>query len=194
MSDANCQDEAPKSTRLVAGVIDAAIVAVLGGVAAKGAVALLKAAGIVAESTQPIYQLVVVAVFLGYSVLLPGGRCQATLGQLWLGLRVLGADGGPPNLGEAFCRCLALVAAVLPLGAGLLIALGTERRPFQDRLCNSRVVRRGSMCISGPLDSLRGNPHLTGDSQSRAAPTGPQKAGFEILLDEGVITRRSARL
>jgi uncharacterized RDD family membrane protein YckC len=142
--------EAAISTRLAAGLIDAAIVAILGGVAAKGALALLKAGGFEDALTQPVYQLVLLAVFLGYFVLLTGGRCQGTLGQLWLGLRVLGAKGGQPTAGESLCRCLALLAAVLPLGAGLLIGLGSERRPFQDWLCHSRVVRRENNQISGP--------------------------------------------
>ena len=150
MSDSGRHDEAAKAARLAAGLIDAGIVAILGGLAAKGMVALLRVAGLGEASTRPVYQLVLFAVFLGYSVLLPVWRLQATLGQHWLGLRVLGADGGRPNLGETLCRCLALVAAILPLGAGLLIGLGNARRPFQDQLCDSRVVWRKAERISGP--------------------------------------------
>lgn len=142
--------EASLSARLAAGLIDGAVVAILGGVAATGAGAVLAAAGFGDAVAEPARKLVLLGVFAGYCVLLTAGPGQATWGQRWLGLRVLGAAGGRPTRAEALGRWLAYVAAALPLGAGLIIGLGRERRPFQDRLCDSRVARRDPRTDGGP--------------------------------------------
>ena len=142
MPSRGSEAEASLSARLAAGLIDAAIVAIVGGVVAKGVGAALVAAGFSDAVSEPVRKLVLLGVFAGYCVLLTAGPGQATWGQRWLGLRVLGAAGGRPTRSEALGRWLAFLAAALPLGAGLLIGLGHERRPFQDRLCDSQVVRR----------------------------------------------------
>ena len=134
--------EAPLSARLAAGLVDAAVVAILGGVAANGVGVALRAADVSGAVSEPVHKLILISIFAGYSVFLTAGRGQATWGQRWLGLQVLGATGGRPTRSEALGRWLAFLAAALPLGAGLLIGLGHERRPFQDRLCDSQVVRR----------------------------------------------------
>ena len=73
----------------------------------------------------------------------------ATLGQRWFGLELAAAGSGRPNLAQAFGRWLAFLAAALPLGAGLLLALGPDRRPFQDRICDSRVAVRSGGAAAG---------------------------------------------
>ncbi len=142
MSARHHDEEASLSTRFAAGSIDGAIVAILGGGAAYGAAAAFGAVGFGDAITESVRKLTFLGAFGTYAILLTAGPRQATWGQRLLGLRVLGASGGRPTRGEALARWLAFLAAVLPLGAGLLIGLGGERRPFQDRLCDGRVVRR----------------------------------------------------
>jgi uncharacterized RDD family membrane protein YckC len=128
--------------RATAGLIDVAIAAAIGGALARlfeGALASLGAGAGLRDAAE---RLALLGAFCLYSVLTTSGRGQATWGQRWLGLVVLGADGGRPGRGEAFARWLAYLAALLPLGAGLLLALGPERRPFQDRVCAGGVTRR----------------------------------------------------
>jgi uncharacterized RDD family membrane protein YckC len=148
---ANTRIDATISSRFAAGVIDAAVVAILSGVAAKGAVALFGIAGWFSPSaTQSLDRVVLILVFMAYSVLLPVCRHQGTLGQRWLGIEIVASDGARGSPGECLFRCLAFIAAVLPLGAGLLIGLAGERRPLQDRLCSTRVVQRERQGLSGP--------------------------------------------
>jgi uncharacterized RDD family membrane protein YckC len=147
---ANTRVDAAISSRFAAGVIDAAVVAILSGVAAKGAVALFGIAGFSPYATQSLDRIVLILIFMAYSVLLPVCRHQGTLGQRWLGLEIVAADGGRARPGECFFRCLAFIAAVLPLGAGFLIGLAGERRPLQDRICSTRVVQRERHVLSGP--------------------------------------------
>ena len=129
-------------SRITAGLIDAAVAAALGGAAGRLAGMVLSWAGGGEGLREPVEKLMLLGAFCLYCVLTTAGRGQATWGQRWLGLMVLGADGARPGRGEAFARWLAYLAAVLPLGAGLLLALGPDRRPFQDRLCAGAVVRR----------------------------------------------------
>ena len=146
----NSRADAAMSSRFAAGVIDAAVVAILSGVAAKGAVALLATAGFSPYATHSFDRMMSIVIFVAYSVLLPVCRDQSTLGQRWLGLQMVAADGTRASAGECLVRCLGFIAAVLPLGAGLLIAVAGERRPLQDLLCSSRVVRRERQGLSAP--------------------------------------------
>lgn len=142
MSKTSGVDEAALlSTRFAAGAIDAAIAAILGGVAAKGAAMLLAALGISQAANEWLDRLVPLAVYLAYSGLLPVCLGQRTIGQRCLGLRLVAVDGGPLTPAEGLFRCLAVIAAALPLGAGLLIGLAGQRQPFQDLLCSSQVLR-----------------------------------------------------
>ena len=128
--------------RATAGLIDIAIAAAIGGALARLFEIALASLSAGASLRDAVERLALLGVFCLYCVLTTAGRGQATWGQRWLGLVVLGADGGRPGRGEAFARWLAYFAALLPLGAGLLLALGPERRPFQDRLCAGGVIRR----------------------------------------------------
>jgi uncharacterized RDD family membrane protein YckC len=131
---------APLSARAAACLFDLALAAMLGGVASSAAEPLLAAAGAAEGVMEVARKLLLLVVGAAYFSLPVAGPRQATFGQRWFGLRVLGADGGRPSLAEAFGRWLAFVAAALPLGAGLLLAFGPDGRPFQDRLSATRVV------------------------------------------------------
>ncbi len=66
----------------------------------------------------------------------------ATLGKMWLGLKVVTADGGPISVARAFGRYLATLLAQLLFGIGLTMAAFDDQcRALEDRLCNTRVVR-----------------------------------------------------
>ncbi|HXV23512.1 MAG TPA: RDD family protein [Alphaproteobacteria bacterium] len=121
-------------------LIDLAIVGLIGGVASRLLGEGLGAVGSGEELRELARKLALLALYSGYCVFLTAGPRRATWGQRWFGLQVLGAAGGRPSVGEACGRWLAFLAAALPLGVGLLIGLGPDRRPFQDRLCDSRLV------------------------------------------------------
>jgi uncharacterized RDD family membrane protein YckC len=126
--------------RSTAGLIDAGVTALLGGAMSKIVLLVLGATGTGGEVAEAVRKLTLLGTHAAYCILLTAGSRQSTLGQRWLGLRTLGADGGQPTHAEAIGRWLAFVAAALPLGAGLLLAVGPARRPFQDRVSDSRVA------------------------------------------------------
>ena len=144
----NSRADATMSSRFGAGAIDAAVVAILSGVAAKGAVALLDSAGFSPYLTHSLDRIILIVLFVAYFALMPVCRDQSTLGQRWLGLETVAADGGRASTVECLCRCLGLIAAVLPLGAGLLIAIVGNQHPLQDLLCSSRIVIRERQGLS----------------------------------------------
>jgi uncharacterized RDD family membrane protein YckC len=139
---------APIARRGAACLVDLAIAGVLGGTAAAAAEWALASAGSGDALIEPFRKLLLVGVHAGYCVLMTAGSGRSTFGQRWFGLQVLGAQGGRPTPSEAFARWVAFVTAAVPLGAGLLLALGPDRRPFQDRICDSRVVA-GSVRAAG---------------------------------------------
>jgi uncharacterized RDD family membrane protein YckC len=128
--------------RVGAALFDAAFAALLGAGAGELAELALGAAGAGQGAVEALRRLFLIAAHGGYSVALMAGPRQSTFGQRWFKLKLVGATGGRPSPGEAFGRWLAFVAAVLPLGAGLLLSLGPERRPLQDRLCQAQIVGR----------------------------------------------------
>jgi uncharacterized RDD family membrane protein YckC len=135
---------APLSARAAACLFDLALAAVLGGVASSAAELALGAAGAGESMTEVARKLLLLFVGALYFSLPVAGPRQATFGQRWWGLRVIGAGGGRPSRAEAFGRWLAFVAAALPLGAGLFLAVGPDGRPFQDRLSATRVVAQAA--------------------------------------------------
>jgi uncharacterized RDD family membrane protein YckC len=165
-------------SRAAAGLIDAAIAAALGGVAARLAGWALTSADVDQDLREPVERLVLLGAFCLYCVLTTAGRGQATWGQRWLGLIVLGAEGGRPGRGEAFARWLAYLATLLPLGAGLLLALGPDHRPFHDRLCAGTVTRRSNAPGAEVLDPGGARSHLdhVGGSLPRGADQGRDNA------------------
>jgi uncharacterized RDD family membrane protein YckC len=131
-------------------LVDLGVAGLLGG-AASSALALVLAAGGAGDGViEPVRRLTLLAAYGAYCVLPTASARWATLGQRWFDLELVGSGGGRAGLAEAFGRWLAFLAAALPLGAGLLLALGSDRRPFQDRICDSRVVRRSGPAAARP--------------------------------------------
>lgn len=141
---------APMARRGAACLVDLAIAGVLGGTAAAAAEWALASIGSGDAVIEPFRKLLLVGAHAGYCVLMTAGSGRSTFGQRWFGLQVLGAEGGRPTPSEAFARWVAFMTAALPLGAGLLLALGPERRPFQDRICHSRVVASAAEAAGQP--------------------------------------------
>jgi uncharacterized RDD family membrane protein YckC len=140
-------DDAPMARRCAACLVDLGIAGMLGALAATAAELALASIGPGDALIEPLRKLLLLATNAGYSVMLTAGPRRATFGQRWFGLEVLGVDGRGLSLAEAFARWVAFCAAALPLGAGLLLALGPDRRPFQDRICDSRVAVRPAVAV-----------------------------------------------
>jgi uncharacterized RDD family membrane protein YckC len=134
---------APLFDRIAACLFDLAVAAVLGGLASKLAALTLAEAGVGEAACELVRKLLLLTVYAALGVLPVAGRGGATWGQRWMGLEVADAARGKLGLGQSFGRWLAFLAAALPLGAGLLLALGPARRPFQDLICDSPVLRLG---------------------------------------------------
>ncbi|HSL23270.1 MAG TPA: RDD family protein [Vicinamibacterales bacterium] len=140
---------APPGRRLLAGLIDVAIV---GGINAAVLYFTLKlcelpltAAGLVALPVVPL---------IGFFLMLDGGyfvtftaAVGQTIGKMATGLRVVQVVGedeereAQPNFGFAVLRTAAYAASLLPAGLGFLPALfGRDRRALHDRLAETRVI------------------------------------------------------
>jgi uncharacterized RDD family membrane protein YckC len=132
---------APLFDRIAACLFDLAIAALLGGAASKLATLALATAGLGDGGCELVRKLLQFCTYAALCVLPAAGPSRATLGQRWMGLQLSASSGAGLGIGQSFGRWLAFVAAALPLGAGLLLALGPARRPFQDLLCDSRVCR-----------------------------------------------------
>ncbi len=134
----------PLLRRAGACLVDLAIVAAIGGSGSKLLALALCAAGLNEALCEGARKLAALGAYAAYCVLLTAGPGRSTWGQRWFGLELTGASGHRPSRMDAFARWLAFLAAALPLGAGLLLGLGRDRRPFQDRLCDSRIAPRAA--------------------------------------------------
>lgn len=134
----------PLLRRAGACLVDLAIVAAIGGSGSKLLALALCAAGLTEAFCESARKLAALGAHGAYCVLLNAGPARSTWGQRWFGLELAGADGLRPSGMEAFARWLAFLAAALPLGVGLILGLGREGRPFQDRLCDSRITPRAA--------------------------------------------------
>jgi uncharacterized RDD family membrane protein YckC len=75
--------------------------------------------------------------------------CQATLGKMALGLKVVDADGRRLSVHHSVGRYLAKILSVLPLAAGYLMIGFTERkRGLHDMIGGTLVLRETQRPIS----------------------------------------------
>jgi uncharacterized RDD family membrane protein YckC len=136
------------STRLGAGITDLVILAVVFILfLMAGEVALdsgqngnffLSPANLIELATP--YFLVLFAVCFGYFTLFHFLIGQ-TPGKMLFRIRVVGEEGGGLMFSQAFLRSVGGLLSLLPAGLGYLrIAFDRERRGWNDRLANSRVV------------------------------------------------------
>jgi uncharacterized RDD family membrane protein YckC len=135
--------------RLLAGVIDVAIVAAID-------VLVLYLTLRLCGLTFADALVLPIVPFAGFLLLLNGGYLAAftaasgqTIGKMAAGIKVVGAPKGEPgtiidrvSFGLATLRTLAYLASALPAGLGFVPAfVGRDRRALHDRLADTRVVR-----------------------------------------------------
>jgi len=131
---------APPARRVAAALID---LVVLGAIDAAVVYFTLRLAGLDFRSIT----LLPWPPLAGFFLLLNGGYFVTfaavggqTIGQMALGLKVVGDDGTPLAFGTATLRTLAWLFSALPLGFGLWFALSGDHRTLHDRLTATRVV------------------------------------------------------
>ncbi len=98
-----------------------------------------------------VFRLPVVPLLV-FLLLLNGGYFVAftavggqSIGQMALGIRVVGQERQPVTFGRATVRALVCLASALPFGLGFLPALvGRDRRALHDRIARTRVIRPSS--------------------------------------------------
>jgi uncharacterized RDD family membrane protein YckC len=142
--DAAMSSVASLGPRVLAGVIDAGILA---AIAAIVLYLTLKICG-VAVSQLSVIPPVPFAAFLlliagGYFTLFTAAGGQ-TIGKMAARIRVVPADGevGRVPLGHSVLRAVAYLVSALPAGLGFVPALiGSEKRAIHDRLADTRVVK-----------------------------------------------------
>lgn len=133
---------APASRRIMAAMVDAALI-----LAVDGAVLYftLRLCGLL---TADVFQLPVLPL-TAFFLLLNGGYFVAftavggqSIGKMALGIRVIAQEDGSVPIGRATVRTLAYLVSALPLGAGFLPGvLSADRLALHDRLAHTRVVR-----------------------------------------------------
>lgn len=136
---------APASRRIMAAMVDAALV-----LGVDGAVLYftLRLCGLL---TAEVFQLPVLPL-TAFFLLLNGGYFVAftavggqSIGKMALGIRVIAQEDGSVPIGRATVRTLAYLVSALPLGAGFLPGvLSADRLALHDRLAHTRVVRPSS--------------------------------------------------
>jgi uncharacterized RDD family membrane protein YckC len=130
--------------RLFAGLIDAAILSVIGAIVLY---LTLRICGV------PVSRMAVIppVPFASFLLLIAGGYFTLftaaggqTIGKMAAGIRVVPMNGeyGRVPLGRSIVRAAAYVASAIPAGLGFLPALvGPEKRAIHDRLADTRVVK-----------------------------------------------------
>ena len=140
-NDASPSGPSPIFTRLVAGILD---LAVLGGIGWAVVYFTVRLAGLTMAQLTLVPPVPMGAFLLGLGLgYLTAFTCCGgqTLGKMALGLRVVADDGAVPP-GTAVLRAVVAVIGVGLAGLGVLPALfDGERRALHDRIAGTRVVR-----------------------------------------------------
>ncbi len=87
-----------------------------------------------------LFQFTVQAAYTSFFL----GRFSATPGKMVCGLKVISPDGEPVSYLKGFGRCCAEILSSIILCIGYLMAAwDDEKRALHDRICNTRVVKKG---------------------------------------------------
>jgi len=134
------QIEAPPVRRVLAAIIDLTVLGAIDGAVLYFTIRL-SGLGVVDLGALPWAPLASFFLLLngGYFVTFAAVGGQ-TIGQMALGLKVVGPEGAPVALGAAMLRTAAWLLSTLPLGFGLWFALGSDQRALHDRLTGTRVI------------------------------------------------------
>jgi uncharacterized RDD family membrane protein YckC len=142
--------------RLVAYIIDAIILAIVGTIVQFAFVGSLRNIVLLEPGVQPgpevfarvvgtagLAGLINLAIAAIYEALFVS-RLGATPGKMALSLKVVRPDGSLLGLGRAFGRHFAKILSGLILGIGFIMAgFDSEKRGLHDMICDTRVVRSG---------------------------------------------------
>jgi len=125
--------------RVVAFIVDYALLLILGGAMLMGAVS---AGG--TELVVPVYLLWMLIGFLYWPVL-ESTSLRATIGKAMVGLVVADIDGGGLPFVRSLLRNLAKIISAIPLFIGFLLAAFTTRKQaLHDLITKAVVLRQGS--------------------------------------------------
>jgi uncharacterized RDD family membrane protein YckC len=135
-------ESAPLPRRLIAGVIDAGLVAIIDFLVVYFTVRLC---GLNFAQARQLPWIPLGAFLLlldgGYFVMFTAAGGQ-TIGKMALGLRTVAEDGSRVRFTAAVARAAGYLVSALPAGAGFLACfIGSGRRALHDRLAGTRVVR-----------------------------------------------------
>lgn len=158
------------ATRIVAFVIDAALIDLVAIVVAAAAT-LIVSLFHVPKDVQTILKVIGGAVYIiwaaGYFVGFWSATGQ-TPGNRVMQIRVVTADGDRVKLRRGVVRCVGLVLAALPLCAGFVrVLFDAKRRGFHDRLARTVVVEAPQLSIAATRRAKRR------DGFDNAGPTTP---------------------
>jgi uncharacterized RDD family membrane protein YckC len=112
-----------------------------------------------------------VVIMLWYWVIRPYGANGQTFGMQWLGIRIVGKDGGPANMTQLFIRWLLLIpdhaSGILAIADWIVILCSRYRQRVGDHVAKTLVVRADSGFGSTP-----------GRHSASAGMTRPDTAGL----------------
>jgi uncharacterized RDD family membrane protein YckC len=143
--DASAEPLAPPVSRILAALVD---VALLSALDASVLYFTLRLLGLATAQISALPLLPLVAFFLllngSYFIAFTtvGGQ---SIGKMAFGIKVISEEEDAVPIGRATLRTLAYVASALPLGAGFLRGvISADRLALHDRLAHTRVVRPSS--------------------------------------------------
>jgi uncharacterized RDD family membrane protein YckC len=133
---------APAGARLLAALVDVALLAAIDLTVVHSTLAVLR------HPWDRLLELPLLPL-LGFCLMLNAGYVLAftvasgqTIGKMMAGVRVVADDSWRVPVTQAAIRTAIAPVSLVPLGLGYLPALiGTDRRTLHDRLSNTRVVR-----------------------------------------------------
>ncbi len=132
--------QAPLSRRVIAGLVDLVIWAVLG---AGVSVALIWQTGITGDRRMFAAYLAVFVTGWCYFAILESSSRRGSIGKMLLGLAVTDLRGRPISLGRATLRHWAKTVSALPLFGGFVMAaLNEHQQAFHDWVADCRVITR----------------------------------------------------
>ncbi len=170
MSERAGADYAGLATRIVAFVIDAALIDLV-ALTVTAATALIVSLFHFPNDVQTVLKVIGGAAYIVWAVGYFTGFWAATgqtPGNRMMQIRVLMADGGRVKLRRGIVRCIGLVLAALPLFAGYVtILFDAKRRGLQDRLAGTVVLEAPQLSIAA---TRRAKRRAAYDGQEPATP------------------------
>ena len=158
MSERASADYAGLATRIVAFVIDAALIDLVALVVAAAA-ALIVSLFHFPNDVQTVLKVIGGGAYITWAVSYFAGFWSATgqtPGNRVMQIRVVTADGDSVKVRRGIVRCVGLVLAALPLFAGYLtILFDAKRRGLQDRLARTVVVEAPQLSIAATKRAQR---------------------------------------